>query len=253
MTPERLETRESAACSNPDSSVGLFGECIQVAVVPDQAVIHVVVAPAGAIPDVHAVLGARPQPSQMVEFKKVNQSVAACPLNALLDRHATSLRTDTINAASKPVADPHDAIRPRTERKHLRVAQSVSARQVLPPACCEFIEPAGAPGPNSAIRPFGNCPHPRSRQFGDARESPVRRHGHEEACFGGCPQPLFAIEAQFVHRLAGKALPLAKPLCLAGSRIDAGHASRLSPYPNVPVGRRCARCARQNHSAPQHS
>src|SRR5208282_2771064 len=99
------------------------GKCIQVAIVPDQAVVHVVVAPAGAIPDIYAALGAHPQPPQMVELEKVDNSVGAAPLNALLDVHAAGSSSHTIDAASIAVSDPNSAIRCRAQREYLSVAQ----------------------------------------------------------------------------------------------------------------------------------
>ena len=109
--------RKSAAGSNPDGAVRPLGESVGVAVVPDQAVIHVVVRPAGAVPNVHAVLRACPQPSLRVEFEKINHALGASSLHALLNRHAAGLGMDAVNAASEIVADPDDAIWPGAERK----------------------------------------------------------------------------------------------------------------------------------------
>src|ERR1700677_1936298 len=88
---EGLETRESAAGSNPDGAIRLLGESVGVAVVPGQAVVHVVVCPAGAVPHVDAVLSACPQASLGVEFEKINQAIGAGSLDVLFNHHAASL------------------------------------------------------------------------------------------------------------------------------------------------------------------
>src|SRR5271165_108705 len=72
-----LEARESAAGSDPDGAVGLLGEGVEVAVVPSQPVAHVVVDPAGTVPHIYALLGARPQPPPGIEFEEIHQPIGA--------------------------------------------------------------------------------------------------------------------------------------------------------------------------------
>src|SRR5208282_1652339 len=86
-----LETRESAACPNPDGAVGLFGERVEVAIVPSQPVAHIVVAPSRPIPHVYAPLRAHPQPPHGVEFEEIHQSIRAGSLNGFLNDQTTGL------------------------------------------------------------------------------------------------------------------------------------------------------------------
>ena len=103
---EGLEARESAAGSNPDSAVRLLGESVGVAIVPDQAVVHVVVCPAGAVPNIDAVLSACPQASLGVEFEKINQAVGAGSLDIFFNHHTASPGMDAVNAASEVDSRP---------------------------------------------------------------------------------------------------------------------------------------------------
>ena len=86
-----LETRESAACSNPDGAVGLLGESVQIAIIPRQTVPGIVVAPARAIPHVNAPLCPHPHAPRCIEVQEIYESVAAASLDAFLDRYATTL------------------------------------------------------------------------------------------------------------------------------------------------------------------
>src|SRR5579862_8110234 len=67
----RGKTREAAAGSDPDGSVFFRSEPVQIAVVPDQAIVGVKVSPAAVIPDVDAVRRSGPQAVAGVEAEKV--------------------------------------------------------------------------------------------------------------------------------------------------------------------------------------
>src|SRR5208282_3143218 len=118
----RLETRESAAGSDPDCAIGLLGERVQVAVVPRQTVPGIVVAPAGTIPLIHALLCSHPQPPRGIEFQEIHESVTAKSLDAFLDSDTVRLRMDKVDTAPVAITDPQGAIRPGTQRKHFLIA-----------------------------------------------------------------------------------------------------------------------------------
>src|ERR1035438_7704184 len=103
----RLVTRQSAAGSDPDGAIRLFGKRVQVAVVPCQPVAHVEVAPAGAFQHIHALFRPHPQPSRLVEIEKVNEPVASGPLNAPLDGHAARLEVNAVDSAPITIANPN--------------------------------------------------------------------------------------------------------------------------------------------------
>jgi hypothetical protein len=67
-----LEPGQAAAGTDPDNTAGLCRESIQVAIVPDQSIVVVIVIPCGAIPNVNSLVGSRPKSLPCVEAEKVD-------------------------------------------------------------------------------------------------------------------------------------------------------------------------------------
>src|ERR1700726_508423 len=61
------KTSQAATGADPDGAVRFSGKALQIAVVPNQAVVMVVLSPVCAVPDPDALIGARPQAAVCIE------------------------------------------------------------------------------------------------------------------------------------------------------------------------------------------
>src|ERR1019366_10825314 len=98
-------------------------------------------------------------------------------LDSFLDGKLSGPDTDTVDAATKPIADPHGAIRSGTERDDFVVAQPGGVGEGFPVAGGVDKEAAGAARPDRAIGRLGNCPEARGGQFADAGKPAPRSGG----------------------------------------------------------------------------
>src|SRR5271155_2189191 len=164
-TQTGLELRKSSAGSDPDSAVRLFGETVEVAVVPRQAVARIVVAPAGTIPHVHAPLRTSPQTTRRVGFKKVHEPIGTRPLNGLVDCQSAALQMDAVDAPPETVPNPDCPVGTRTQRKHFLIAQTVVAREIFPASVRQREKSIGAAGPHAAITSLSDSPYSSGGQL----------------------------------------------------------------------------------------
>src|SRR5580692_7687114 len=106
------EVRESSAGANPNAAVGIGQERCRVAIVPDQAVLLIVMMPAHSVVDIHAAIAAVPDPSADVGADKQGfVGTQTIFLGESPDCQVSSIvHSDSGNAVRFAIADPNGVI-----------------------------------------------------------------------------------------------------------------------------------------------
>src|SRR5271165_2653693 len=223
----RRESRQAATGADPDRAVGLCGESVQIAIVPDQAIAAVVMVPDAPVENVDASIRTRPKPLPAVKTKKIDGRGFPTRITSRTDPGDAVLHSDAIEAPAIAVSDPHIAVLRRRQTQDHFVAQTIGPGDVAPVSSRQTEQPSGRAGPDIAVRPFDRGPELDSWHWLGRAELQRVKISHKEPVFRRRPDSVLAVEGEGKRIPPAESLHFREPLNLPRDWIETSRALRF--------------------------
>ena len=91
----------------------------------------------GAVENIDPVLGTRPELTQSVEAKEIDQALCARALDAFVDGELSRVQADVVDAAAEAITDPECSIGSGAKRQNFLVREAAGTAEPQPLAIAE--------------------------------------------------------------------------------------------------------------------